>query len=47
LIFDPAGKVIIDREKFRSKSKNTPFHGWELKGAVLYTLVNGAVVYRA
>ena len=47
VIFDPARKVKIDRKKFRSKSKNTPFHGWTLNGAVLYTLVNGAVVYRA
>ncbi len=45
LIFDPGKKVIIDGTKFRSKSKNTPFHGWELKGAVLYTIVNGNVVY--
>jgi dihydroorotase len=47
LIFDPSRKIKIDREKFRSKSKNTPYHGWELNGAVLYTLVNGAVVYCA
>jgi dihydroorotase len=45
LIFDPGKKVIIDGTKFRSKSKNTPFHGWELKGAVLYTIVNGNIVY--
>lgn len=45
LIFDPDKKVTIDREKFRSKSKNTPFSGWDLKGAVLYTIVNGNIVY--
>ena len=45
MIFDPEKKVKIDREKFRSKSKNTPFNGWELKGAVLYTIVNGKIVY--
>lgn len=45
LIFDPDKKVKIDRQKFRSKSKNTPFSGWDLKGAVLYTIVNGNIVY--
>ncbi len=45
LIFDPDVKVTIDKEKFHSKSKNTPFNGWELSGAVLYTIVNGRVVY--
>ena len=45
LIFDPDKKVKIDREKFRSKSKNTPFSGWDLKGVVLYTIVNGNIVY--
>lgn len=47
VIFDPEKRVKIDREKFRSKSKNTPFNGWELKGAVLYTIVNGKIVYSA
>jgi dihydroorotase len=45
LIFDPDKKVKIDRQRFRSKSKNTPFSGWDLKGAVLYTIVNGNIVY--
>jgi dihydroorotase len=29
----------------RSKSKNTPFDGWTLKGAVAATIVGGRVVY--
>lgn len=45
VIFDPGRKVKIDRERFRSKSKNTPFNGWDLKGVVLYTIVNGNIVY--
>jgi len=45
VIFDPERKVKIDRERFRSKSKNTPFNGWDLKGVVLYTIVNGNIVY--
>lgn len=45
VIFDPGQKVKIDRERFRSKSRNTPFNGWDLKGVVLYTIVNGNIVY--
>ncbi|HSC33849.1 MAG TPA: dihydroorotase, partial [Thermodesulfobacteriota bacterium] len=45
VIFDPGQKVKIDRERFRSKSRNTPFNGWDLKGVVLYTIVNGNIAY--
>ncbi len=45
VIFDTGRKVKIDRERFRSKSRNTPFNGWDLKGVVLYTIVNGNIVY--
>jgi dihydroorotase len=45
VIFDPDKSVKVDREKFRSKGKNTPFHGWELSGCVLYTIVGGKVVF--
>ena len=29
----------------RSKSKNTPFDGWQLRGGVAATIVGGRVVY--
>ncbi|MDO8643571.1 MAG: dihydroorotase [bacterium] len=45
-IFDPKKAVTVDREKFRSKSKNTPFHGWKLKGRVEATIVAGKVVFK-
>lgn len=45
VIFDPKKKVKIDRESFKSWGRNTPFHGWELKGEINYTIVNGSVVY--
>jgi dihydroorotase len=45
VIFDPDKTVMVDRNKFRSKGKNTPFHGWELSGYVLYTIVGGKVVF--
>jgi dihydroorotase len=30
----------------QSKSKNTPFGGWKMKGAALYTIVSGKVVWK-
>lgn len=35
----------IDAAALVSKSKNTPFGGWELKGAAAATIVGGRVVY--
>jgi dihydroorotase len=45
LIFNPDIKYSIDVSKFHSKSKNSPFDGWKVKGKVLHTLVRGKVVY--
>lgn len=45
VIFDPNKSVTVDREKFRSKGKNSPFHGWQLSGCVLYAIVGGKVVF--
>jgi len=36
---------VIDREEFRSKSKNTPFHGRKVRGKNLMTIMNGRVVF--
>jgi dihydroorotase len=46
-VFDPQAKFKVDKEKFRSKSRNTPFHGHDVQGEVLYTIVGGKVVFRA
>jgi len=35
----------IDGDSFESKGRNTPFSGWNLKGGVSMTIVNGRVVY--
>lgn len=35
----------VDRERFRSKSRNTPFHGWTLKGKAVLTIKGGEVTY--
>lgn len=35
-----------DKSKVKSKSNNTPFDGWEMKGRAAYTIVNGKIVYK-
>jgi dihydroorotase len=45
VIFDPAQAWNIVPERLRSKSKNTPFGGWEVTGKVMVTMVAGRVVY--
>jgi len=45
-IFDPGEEVIIDRNNFLSKGKNSPFDGWNLKGRVKYTISNGKIAYK-
>jgi len=37
----------VDPACFRSKSRNTPFAGWKVKGRVTTTIVGGRVVYEA
>ena len=37
--------VRIDAQALVSKSKNTPFDGWEFKGAAAATIVGGRIVY--
>jgi dihydroorotase len=44
-ILAPEMKVRIEAAKLRSKSKNTPFDGWDLRGAVAATIVGGRAVF--
>ena len=44
-IIDPAASWKVDPSKFRSKSKNTPFAGWELRGWADTVLVGGRVKF--
>ena len=46
-IIDPEQAWTVDRDSFLSKSRNTPFHGWELKGRAVYTIVAGVAVWEA
>jgi dihydroorotase len=46
-VFDPDGEWTVDPATFESKSGNTPFKGWTLKGKPRYTVVGGEVVWEA
>jgi len=45
-VFDPNREWTFDRNESSSKSKNSPFHGWKLKGKAVLTIVGGNVVWR-
>jgi len=40
-LLDLDAEITIDRTRMRSKSRNTPFHGWTLKGRAAGTIVGG------
>jgi dihydroorotase len=45
-ILDPELTWTYDVTQTRSKSRNTPFDGWTMRGAVVATIVAGRLVYR-
>jgi dihydroorotase len=44
-IIDPAAKWTVDPQKFRSKSSNTPFAGWQITGRADTVIVAGRVKF--
>ena len=46
-VLAPDLKVTVRAPQLRSKSKNTPFDGWEFRGGVAATIVGGRIVYRS
>jgi dihydroorotase len=45
-VLDPERKFSLSAASIRSKSKNTPFSGWEMQGRAVRTFVGGREVYR-
>lgn len=43
-VIDPDTEWTYNRTQSASKSKNSPFHGWRLKGRAILTIVGGNVV---
>ena len=46
-IIDPVYEWTVDPSRFRSRSKNTPFAGWRLRGRTETVIVGGEIRYRA
>jgi dihydroorotase len=38
-------EIVVDVKSFKSKSRNTPFHDWKLRGAAVMTIVGGKIVF--
>ena len=47
VICDLNAPMVVDPERLKSKSRNTPFDGRRLQGEVRMTLVDGRVVYQS
>lgn len=43
-IIDASLKNRVDVSQFKSKSRNSPFHGWELGGGAVFTIVKGNII---
>ena len=44
VIIDVTDEYEVNINEFQSKSKNSPYNGWKLKGKALYTIVGGKLV---
>jgi len=45
-VFDPEKKWTVNVDDFVSKSSNSPYGGWKLKGCAVITIVKGKIVYK-
>jgi dihydroorotase len=42
-LIDPNVAWTVDSSQFKSRSRNTPFNGWQLKGRAVQTIVGGRI----
>jgi len=45
-VIDPNQEWMVDANQFKSKSRNTPFHGWILKGRAILTILGGRITHQ-
>ncbi len=45
-VFDPHAEWVVDPSAFLSKSRNTPFTGWRLRGLAVATIVGGYLSFQ-
>ena len=46
-ILDPDAETTVTPSRFQSRSRNTPFGGWNLRGGPWMTIVDGKIVRRS
>ena len=46
-LIDPEHEVEIDAAALQSRSRNTPFLGWRLRGAAMATIVGGRIIWKS
>jgi dihydroorotase len=46
-LFDEKMEYTINPSQFKSRSKNSPYKGWKVKGKVLRTMVNGKTIFKS
>jgi dihydroorotase len=44
-VIDPQLTWTVNAKSFCSKGRNTPFHGWEMRGKAVLTIVGGEIKY--
>jgi len=44
-VIDLDRPVVVNKDQFASKGRNTPFNGWRLRGGPVMTIVGGRIVY--
>lgn len=42
-VIDPDAEWTIDVTQFKTKSRNSPYHGWKVKGRAVATIVEGVI----
>jgi dihydroorotase len=45
VVIDPAMRWTVDANTFRSRSRNCPYHGWDLTGKAILTICSGRVTH--
>jgi dihydroorotase len=45
-LFNEKTEYTINPSQFKSRSKNSPYKGWKVKGKILRTMVNGKTIFK-
>jgi dihydroorotase len=43
-LIDPVKEWVVSADKLKSKSRNTPFDNWTMRGKAVMTLLDGRVI---